>query len=338
MNGHDPRAHARSQSAPPTIAIIHRDELVPAVDARSFTPSPRKPRLLLEHLGRLGLLEHFTIASAWEPLAIDDFRAIHDDAYVDAFFGGVRPLCESSGIPWSPSLAESVRYTNASLYHAIVHAIDTGGIALSPTSGFHHAQPHRGLGFCTFAGQVLASCRLYRERGLVGAYVDLDGHRGNAIADFARESKVSELVRRAIALDLQPVGRGRAYLDDLRAQLALLEEALATGRVDYVVFAHGADSHEDDEGWNEGERGQCTTEEWVACAELFYGFVRDARRRLGLPIPLALALFGGYRSDDFDAVLNLHTKDLIRALNLCCGRSIEDRLVVSRPDFAFDRV
>ena len=77
-----------------------------------------------------------------------------------------------------------MRYTNASLYHAIEHAVaHPEQVALSSTSGFHHARPTGGGGFCTFSGQVIAAVKIYREHRLVGAHVDLDGHFGNSIED-----------------------------------------------------------------------------------------------------------------------------------------------------------
>ena len=56
-------------------------------------------------------------------------------------------------------------------------------LTFSPTSGFHHARPEGGSGFCTFSGQVIASLKIYEEKKLVGAYLDLDGHYGNSIED-----------------------------------------------------------------------------------------------------------------------------------------------------------
>ena len=73
----------------------------------------------------------------------------------------------------------------------------------------------------------------------------------------------------------------------------------------WVVFAHGADSHEDDD-----LRGQCATDEWLECSRLVYGMLRDVSAELGRPVPLTLALFGGYRRDNYKAVLELHAQDL----------------------------
>ena len=103
---------------------------------------------------------------------------------MEAFFSGIEPLAASNMLTWSRQLADSVRYTNAGLYHALASAVgNRSSVAFSPVSGFHHATPESGDGFCTFSGQVIASVRIFREDKLPGAYIDLDGHYGNSIED-----------------------------------------------------------------------------------------------------------------------------------------------------------
>ena len=46
------------------------------------------------------------------------------------------------------------------------------------------------------------------------------------------------------------------------------------------------------------------------------------RPNTGKQIPLILILFGGYRKDDFNSVLSLHTADLVTCLNILCGGNI----------------
>jgi hypothetical protein len=43
---------------------------------------------------------------------------------------------------------------------------------------------------------------------------------------------------------------------------------------------------------------------------------------LGKQIPLTLSLFGGYRKDDYESILSLHTADLVKCLNILCGQNI----------------
>ncbi len=281
---------------------------------QSFSRSPEKPRLLLEHLERVGLGAHFSRDENFVPFTPAEFRVAHMQNYVEDFFAGRAPLCSSNGIPWSSDFARSVRYTNASLYHAVAYALDhPAQITFSPTSGFHHATPTRGQGFCTFSGQVLASVRLFRERGVCGAYLDLDAHYGNSIEDS--RAFVPDLDQ-AIPLgcNINPIGAHRQFGNDLAQQLRMLGELVREGKIHYVVMCHGADSHKDDD-----LGGQCTTEEWLECSRMIYEWVRDIDVGRDQPLPLTLSLFGGYRKDDYESVLSLHASDLAACLKVLCG-------------------
>lgn len=86
----------------------------------------------------------------------------------------------------------------------------------------------------------------------------------------------------------------------------------------YLVFCHGADSHEDDDNGI-----QLNTEEWLQCAEIFCAWVIQTEELLGHPIPVSLSLFGGYRSDDFDSVLSLHTASLMKILNILANGTLQ---------------
>lgn len=271
----------------------------------NYSKSPKKPKLLLEYLAEHDLIQHFDLTDDFQPYQNSDFEIAHEPSYVKEFFAG-KGRCSSNSLSWSPQFAESVRYTNASLYSAIKNAVtNPEQVSFSPTSGFHHARPSGGSGFCTFSGQVIASLKLYRDLGLRGAYLDLDGHFGNSIEDSRSYCKD---LNAAVPLDfnINPSGTNENYLADLGKWLARLKAAILAGRIDYVVWCHGADSHEDDQlGY------QCSTEYWVACSTLFWRWVKEVDSELGRPLPVACALFGGYRDDDYRSVLSLHTSDFV---------------------------
>jgi acetoin utilization deacetylase AcuC-like enzyme len=301
------------------LRVYYRPEMVlENPDASNKSRSPQKPRLLLEYLERTPLAGHLDICGHFAPMKRADFCLAHRTEYVDAFLTGNSPLARSSGLAWSPQFRDSVTYTNGSLYAAIRAACESPEqICLSPTSGFHHAVPHGGAGFCTFSGQAIAALRLYQERRLRGAWIDLDGHEGNSL-DATRS--FSPALEHAIPryANLNPQGTHERYLDNLCHGLALLGERVLEGDIDYVAFAHGADSHVDDDF----SGLQCTTEEWLSASRLVYGAVRDWGQTRGRPVPLALALFGGYRQDNYDAVLSLHAADLAICLDTLAGTSI----------------
>jgi acetoin utilization deacetylase AcuC-like enzyme len=300
------------------VHLFYRPELSQVDPATMHgSQSPVKPRLWVEHLARHDILRHLVLCDDFAPLGREDFLLAHTQAYVDAFFAGTPPLCCGSRLAWSPELVDSVRYTNASLVHALrATCMDPSIVACSPTSGFHHARPDGGSAYCTFSGQVLASVRVYRELGLSGAWLDLDGHFGNSIED-SRElvPDLSRAVPRGC--NVNPEGRHGAYLRQLDRALDAVGRRLRAGEIHYVAFAHGADSHAwDDNGY------QLDTEEWLAAGERVYRWVDRCSEDLGRPVPLLICLFGGYRADHYDSVLALHTADLALCLRLLGGASI----------------
>lgn len=275
---------------------------------RNFSKSPLKPKLLLEYLITVGLNDNFDIDSDFESFTDSDFRIAHEKSYVKEFFGGYGRH-ESNGLVWSRAFAESVRYTNSSLYAAIKNSVlNPEQISFSPTSGFHHAKPHAGSGFCTFSGQVIASVKLYREFGISGAYFDLDGHFGNSIED---SRKFCPDLNKAVPLDfnINPIGTDEVYFENLALWLTRTKYAIINNKIQYVVWCHGADSHEDDDLGH-----QCDTKTWIACSTLFWNWVKEMDLLLGRPLPVACALFGGYRHDDYTSVLSLHTADLVECM------------------------
>jgi acetoin utilization deacetylase AcuC-like enzyme len=300
-----------------TVRTFYRPEMAPPQRA-GYSQSPQKPRLFMERGKQLGQSDWLDVDQDWQAFTAEDFSLAHEREYVDAFFAGQKPWAESNGLNWSRELADSVRYTNASLYEAIcASVVNPTQIALSPTSGFHHASPAHGAGFCTFSGQVIAALKLYRETGMTGAFIDLDGHFGNSIEDSRAFCPDLDLALPA-EYHINPQGKHREYLADLSNRLEILLEGLLARRVNYVVFCHGADSHvKDDLG------GQLHTAEWLGAAEMVFKMVKNVTASIG-HVSLALALFGGYRSDDYNAVLDLHWSSFQVGLQILADRPKTD--------------
>lgn len=281
----------------------------------SYSKSPLKPKLLMEHLQANGFGKVLDVVSQFRPLGKRDFKLAHNARYVNNFYAG-KGNCTSNSIPWSRALVESVQYTNSSLYHAIRYACKHPEVmTFSPTSGFHHAGPGGGSGFCTFSGQVIASTKLYRNKGLVGAYLDLDGHFGNSIEDSRKFVKDLD---ESIYMNINPRGSHDDYIVDFVQKLEELANAIRLGLVDYVVWCHGADSHE----WDQLGH-QCSTEEWIFCSQLFYSQIHRLEEELGRCIPVTLSLFGGYRDDDYNSVLSLHASDIREGCRILLRNEVE---------------
>lgn len=297
------------------IETFYRPEMCPPEAVSSISQSPLKPKRMIDFIKARGAQDAFLLNLDWEPFNKEDFLLAHSYAYVNNFFNEVGNY-ESNGLHWTPEFAESVKYTNSSLYHAIKNSIDHPEvISFSPTSGFHHATPYGGCGFCTFSGQAIAALKLFGDKLVRGAFIDLDGHFGNSIGDTAQ---YNPSVKQAIPYNINPMGRHVEYLHDLERQLTELKADLLDGKIQYVVMCHGADSHEKDQ-----LGGQVTTEEWYEASRLVYNMIADVSAKLGRPIPLTIALFGGYRKDNYDAVLELHLGDLQIAYNTLTSNKLE---------------
>lgn len=206
-----------------TIKTFYNSKQVLKRDSQdNFSKSPLKPKLLLAYLKKYDLMQYFEKENDFMPFSQDDFLIAHQEGYVNAMFEGIKPICESSGLKWSQQFLESLTYTNASLYHAMRESLlRPHQITFSPTSGFHHATPDAGHGFCAFSGQVIASTKIYNEFGLSGAYLDLDGHFGNSINDsyyFVKD------LDKAIpyGCNINPIENGPQYIADLEHRLEIL--------------------------------------------------------------------------------------------------------------------
>jgi acetoin utilization deacetylase AcuC-like enzyme len=160
--------------------------------------------------------------------------------------------------------------------------------------------------------------KVYYEFGLCGAYIDLDGHYGNSIDNSRDFVPDIDKAISPVCGNINIIARHQVYMEELKTNLTILRKEIIEDRVHYVVFCHGADSHE----WDE-LASQLSTEEWVECSRLVYNFIHDLQEETQRQIPLILALFGGYRKDDYNSVLSLHTTDLITCLNILCGQDIK---------------
>ena len=312
-------------SAARPVRIFYNDAMVPATSGRGdYSKSPSKPRRFMEHLATTEMWRHCDVQADFAPVTPAQLQTAHEAHYVNAYLRGAQPSASSSALTWTPTQRDSVLLTNGALLAATRVALTSPGVvAFAPVSGFHHATPDRGGGFCTFSGQVIAALDVYRANGARGAWIDLDGHFGNSIEDsrdFAPD--LDEAIPRGC--NVNPTGTHGTYLRNLERGLAHVEALLMQGELEYICFAHGADSHE----WD--QLGcQCTTDEWVLAASLVYSMV--ARVRAYRPVPLVLALFGGYRDDDPASVLALHAADLAVCLRKLYGIRVSYEVKVAAP-------
>jgi len=213
-------------------------------DITGYTQSPAKPKLFMEYLKKKDLIKYLDIEEKFPLLERDDFYVAHTREMVDNFFDNGK-TSKILHIKWTPEYAETVKYCNAAMYAAIKSAIQNPGtISFIPATGFHHANPTRSALFCAFSGQVIASMKIYKEYGLCGAYIDLDGHYGNSIDNSREFVKDIDKAISPVCGNINIIQRHQKYLDELKENLDILRVEIAEGRINYVVFSQGADSHE----------------------------------------------------------------------------------------------
>lgn len=292
----------------PEIVTFFREEMVLYKNIEhSTSKSPLKPQMLMDYIKSSKFDNIFKLNKSFKPFNEVDFHIAHTPEYVESFFKGDATTVEPILIDWSEEMSEVVKWTNSSLYNSIKHSIvNPNDVVLSPTSGFHHSTPTQGFDFCPFSGQVIASIKIYDEYALSGCYIDLDAHYGNSIED---SRKYVKNLNKAIpkGFNINPVGSGINYIKNLKKNLSKLRNAIIDNKIHYVVLCHGADSHIDDDL----NVGSLTTEQWLECSKLVYSMIEETSIELGRNIPLTLSLFGGYRKDNYEFVLDLHLSSII---------------------------
>jgi acetoin utilization deacetylase AcuC-like enzyme len=237
-----------------------------------------------------------------EPLAIEALLEVHDPAYIEAVrTGEPRRLAESQRFPWDPGLWPMVLASNGGMVAAALAALQDG-VAGSLSSGLHHARRHRGHGYCTFNGLVLAAKAALRTGASSVLILDLDAHCGGGTAKMIGDDpRIAQIDVSVCRFDpYEPGGRCQsAIISDAEAYLPTIERFLAEAPdFDLCLYNAGMDPHEHSDG---GLRGitQTVLEERE---RLVFSWCRDRR------IPVAFALAGGYLSKrlDREGLVTLH--------------------------------
>jgi acetoin utilization deacetylase AcuC-like enzyme len=265
----------------------------------SASPSDRKPKAvhdaLLESRWPIELI-------APEPVDIEDVCRVHDPDFV----ADVLRLRRRNGFgSVSASVARSLPYTSgACLGSALVALRD--GISASLTSGFHHAGPRTGRGFCTFNGLMIASAKLLVERRLERlAIIDCDYHFGDGTQAIIDEQGLSgRLLHVSFGERFRSPCQASAYL----AQIHRLFEQLAVFKPQLIFFQSGADTHVDDP-----LGGLLTTEQMRERDRVVFTTARE------LKIPLTWNLAGGYQVEHdgtIPRVVQLHLNTFEEALKV----------------------
>lgn len=169
------------------IPVFYRPEMN-APSNVSYSPSAGKPAAVVADWCADRTIRAAIELVSFNPVDAATIAQAHDPAYVSGVLAGTIANGFNNR---SKEVADSLLYTVGSMVAAAKHVLRdgrpefSGNVAVSPTSGFHHANYSHGWGFCTFNGLVVAAMELKRL-GLAEsvAIFDYDYHFGDGTADI----------------------------------------------------------------------------------------------------------------------------------------------------------
>lgn len=279
-------------------------------DAVRVSPSAGKPALVVSDWVAHPEISRHLVLTSFEPASNEILYAAHGRAYVD----GVLSCQRVNGFGTkSPSIAASLPYTTGSMLAAALHVLSSRtpgfNVAVSPTSGFHHACHSSGGGFCTF-NALMATAIHVHALGLARKIliVDMDEHYGNGTDDIIEQLGI------AFVDHITATKSYRTAAQALQCADLANHQGLRDKRYDLVLYQAGADIHVDDP-----LGGLLTTQQMITRDELVFA----SCAKLGLPLVWNLA--GGYQRDPrggIDPVLALHRNTMLACIRQAVSAGI----------------
>lgn len=261
------------------------------VDIELESPSPKKPLEVVEQWRERYAIE----LHDFPPLTTKDFDLAHKPEHVR----GVIALEIANGMfTKHQEVVDSLYWTTGSFFAAAEHAL-AHGVAVSPTSGFHHAGHDFSWGFCTFNGLLITAVKLLNSGKVkqVGI-LDFDYHQGDGSQDIIEKLKLAERVLHRTG-KIHYTREKQAFFEELPALLDSLQG------VDLILYQAGADQHE-----NDPLGGFLNGEELRRRDRAVFEFAKAKG------IPLVWNLAGGYQEEKNEAgrsiqkVLDIHNATL----------------------------
>ena len=223
------------------------------------------------------------------PVGTDELCLAHDPKFVAEILS-----CERrNGFGTrSPEVAETLPWTSGSMLSAARHVVTSGGVAVAPCSGFHHAGYDNANGFCTFNGLMVTAAALKRDNLVqtVGI-LDCDQHYGDGTEDIIKRLRAESWIHH-ITANKGYSRNARSFLSDLRE---IVREFSAC---ELLIYQAGADQHKDD------PLGGFLSSEQLATRDQI---VFDEARCQGVPLIWNLA--GGYQRP-IRRVLDIHDRTM----------------------------
>lgn len=282
------------------IPIFYDEKM--AVNEKQPSLSAKKPKLLVDQWLKRNLpIEIMAVT----PVTNEQFYLSHDKKHVD----DILTLKKANGMQTkSQELSDSLKWTSGSLLCAAKYALKHG-LAVSPTSGFHHAEYDKSMGFCTFNGlmitaQTLLAQGVCKKIGIL----DCDQHYGNGTEDIIEYFNLEDSILHITAQkDYYPLP---AYNEDFLKKLPAFLEYLV--ECDLLIYQAGADCHIADP-----YGGFLTSQEMQLRDKIVFTFCRENN------LPLVWNLAGGYQEEKHSSgdvsiqkVLDLHNTTLQECINV----------------------
>jgi acetoin utilization deacetylase AcuC-like enzyme len=271
--------------------------------AQSFSPSAGKPKRVVEDWLSHSEIAQYIQIKPFTPADDDLLLSAHDADYVRGIFAGETPNGFGNT---SQEIASSLRYTVGSIVAATRHVLETTStsafpVAMSPTSGFHHAEYDSGDLFCTFNGLMIAAINA-RTLGLAKRILilDMDQHYGNGTENIIRKLAIDYVDHITYSKPYETASQALECAD-LSAN-----KGIRAKQYDLVIYQAGADMHVDDP-----LGGLLTTEQMTLRDELVF------RGCAAYGVPIAWNLAGGYQRDPdggISRVLALHRNTMYQCI------------------------
>lgn len=251
-------------------------------ESESFSPSAAKPTPVVASWQQLGAPIDVIDPT---PVTQEQLALSHEPGFVRDVLNGTR---KNGFGNCSMEVARSLPYTSGSLLSAARAALEKG-VAVSPSSGFHHASYDRVQGFCTFNGLTVAASVLHKEGRVrrVGI-LDFDMHYGNGTDEILERLGIDWVTHFTAGRDYDSPSQAQDFLSSIERIVQQMCDC------DLILYQAGADPHIRDPlgGW-------LTTEQLYERDKRVFANVH------ALGIPIAWNLAGGYQQP-LRKVLDIH--------------------------------
>ena len=261
----------------------------------SFSPSARKPALVLESWKGLGIL---FAEQSFKPIEVDDFVLAHDREYVE---GVLSCRLENGYDNRNREFALALPWIAGSMVAAATHSFSTRELSFSPTSGAHHACYASGGDFCTFNFLVISAIKVRQTGARLVGIIDLDYHYGNGTDDILERLGLTYIRHYSSGgdQDARSPNNAERWLKRLPGIIREFAD------VDLIIYNAGVDSHV-----NDPLGGNLTTEQMARRDRIVFETACE------MDIPVCTSLAGGYQispDGSLNQVLSLHNTTFISA-------------------------